>query len=60
MKSSFKWLQTHKFEANLFVFLIITIPSIFLFFAAQKGNNIIIVVLLVLIIAGNLFELVIK
>jgi len=60
MKSSFKWLQTHKFEANLFVFLMITIPAILLFFAAQKGNNIIIGVLLSIIIAGNLLELVVK
>jgi len=60
MKSSIKWLQTHKFEANLFIFLMITIPAILLFFAMQTENQILIGVLLGLIIAGNLVALVVK
>ena len=54
MKSSIKWLQTHKFEANLFIFLMITIPSILLFFAMQTENQILIGVLLGLMVAGLL------
>ena len=59
MKSTIKWLQSHRFEAHLIVFLLIVLPALPLYFAAQQGANFFVWGFLSLVILGNLIELMI-
>ncbi len=58
MNSVRDWLQSHKFQMHLFVFIMITLPAIPLYFAAQNGENFWIIFLIAFVIFGNLIELI--
>jgi hypothetical protein len=53
-----QWFKDHKFEAHLLAFLLMTIPSVFLYIAAQGGATGWIWVLLIPVVIGNIFVLV--
>jgi len=59
MKSTVEWLHSHKFETHLIVFLLIILPALPLYFAAQKGATNLVWGFLTLVILGNLIELII-
>jgi hypothetical protein len=51
------WLRKHKFEAHLIAFLLMILPPIPLYLAAQEGAQSWIILLLVPVVMGNLLEL---
>ena len=52
-----KWLTKNKFEVHLVAFLLIILPPIPLYYAAQSGASGLIWALLALVICGNLLAL---
>ena len=60
MTNILAWLRAHKFEAHTIAFLLMVIPPIPLYFAAQQGATGWIWILLIPFILGNLLVLVIK
>jgi len=48
------WLSSHKFESNVISFLLMILPPVGLFYAAQAGSTGFIYALLALVVAGNL------
>jgi len=52
-----KWLTKNKFEVHLVAFLLMLLPTIPLYYAAQSGALGLIWALLVLVICGNLLAL---
>lgn len=53
-----KWLTKNKFEVHLVAFLLMVLPPIPLYFAAQNGATGLIWVLLGFVICGNLLALI--
>ena len=53
-----KWLTKNKFEVHLAAFLLMVLPPIPLYFAAQKGATGLIWLLIGLVICGNLLALI--
>jgi hypothetical protein len=60
MAEFLKKLSKNKFEAHLTVFLLMTLPSIALYYAAQSGAIALIWVLLGLVVLANVLVLLIK
>jgi len=56
----FKWLRAHKFEVHVAAFLLMILPPIPMYDAAQAGDNTTIVVLLAIVILGNVLVLLVK
>lgn len=56
----FVWLREHKFEAHLIAFLLMILPPIPMYFAAQTGAEVWIYILITPVILGNLLELWLK
>jgi VIT1/CCC1 family predicted Fe2+/Mn2+ transporter len=52
-----KWLTKNKFEVHLVAFLLMVLPPIPLYYAAQSGASGLIWALLALVICGNLLAL---
>lgn len=53
----FAWLREHKFEAHLIAFLLMILPPIPMYFAAQEEAEIWIYILVIPFVLGNLLEL---
>lgn len=53
----FAWLREHKFEAHLIAFLLMALPPIPMYFAAQGDAVVWIYILIAPVILGNLLEL---
>jgi hypothetical protein len=53
----FAWLREHKFEAHLIAFLLMILPPIPMYFAAQGSPEIWIYILITPVVLGNLLEL---
>jgi hypothetical protein len=53
----FAWLREHKFEAHLIAFLLMVLPPIPMYFAAQGGAEVWVYILITPVIMGNLLEL---
>jgi formate/nitrite transporter FocA (FNT family) len=51
------WMRKHKFEAHSIAFLLMILPPILLYLAAQDGAVTWIIVLLVPVVLGNILEL---
>ena len=51
------WLRKHKFEAHSIAFLLMILPPIPLYLAAQKGAQSWIILLLIPVVLGNVLEL---
>jgi len=60
MMNILTWLHTHKFEAHTIAFIMMIVPPIPLYFAAQRGFTTLIWVLMIPFILGNLLVLVLK
>lgn len=58
MNKPFQWLRKHTFETHLIAFLVMTLPAIALYFAAQSNLPGVIWILIGIVIAGNLLVLV--
>ena len=58
MKSTLDWLHSHKFETHLTIFLLILLPALPLYFAAQKDANNLVWGFLAFVMLGNLIELI--
>jgi hypothetical protein len=54
------WIKQHKFELALLAFILMVLPPVGLFLAAERGDTSWIWVLLGVVIAGNLISLFIK
>ncbi|MBU0511915.1 MAG: hypothetical protein KJ638_09480 [Chloroflexi bacterium] len=55
-----EWLRAHKFQAHLTAFLLMVIPSVGLYFAANAGVTALIWGLLGVFALGNLLAMVVK
>lgn len=51
------WLQQHKFQLQSVAFLLMILPLVLMFSAAQSGNDLFILVLTGLVVAGNILVL---
>jgi formate/nitrite transporter FocA (FNT family) len=51
------WMRKHKFEAHSIAFLLMILPPILLYLAAQDGAVTWIIVLLIPVVLGNILEL---
>lgn len=60
MKVFLDWLKSHKFSANLIAFLLMVLPCVPLYFAANAGAQLWMIVCLALISAGNLLAVLIR
>lgn len=60
MTNLLAWLRAHKFEAHTIAFLLMILPPIPLYFAAQRGATAWVWLLLAPFILGNLLVLGIK
>jgi len=60
MRKLMKWLQEHSFEANLLALLLMAVPPVLLYFAAQQGALGWIYALLGLVISGNILVLFVR
>jgi len=54
------WIANHKFEAHLIIFLLMTIPSVFLYFLPTWGATIWIMIAFAIIICANILAIFIK
>lgn len=57
MAGLFRWLSGHKFQAFLIVFVLLSLPPIGLYFAAQSTTWVL--VLLAMVVLGNLLAVLI-
>lgn len=53
-----KWLTKNKFEVHLVAFFLVILPSIPLYYAAQRGDSGLIWALLAFVICGNFLALI--
>jgi len=60
MTNLHNWIRSHKFEAHLLAFLLMVIPPVPLYLAAQRDAAAWIWGLLALVILGNLLALVVR
>jgi hypothetical protein len=58
--SPLQWLQKHKYESHLMAFLLMAIPPVPLYLAAQHGATGWIWFLISLVILGNLVVLIVR
>jgi hypothetical protein len=54
------WLRKHKFETHSLAFLLMILPPVPLYLAAQNGARAGIILLLIPVVLGNLLELFIE
>lgn len=52
-----KWPEQHKFIVHLVAFLLISLPSVGLYFAAEQGAFVAVYTLLGLVVLGNLLAM---
>jgi len=60
MSNIYRYFNEHKFESYVIAFLLMTIPPLLMYYAAQDGNISLIFVLLGFIVLGNLLVLMIR
>ena len=58
MNKPIQWLRRHTFETHLIAFLVMVIPTIGLYFAAQRNLTPFIWILIGIVIIGNLLVLI--
>lgn len=60
MNGLVNWFKTHKFEAHLLSFLLMILPSVGMYYAAQADADGLILGLLGLVVMGNLLAITIR
>ena len=60
MSNLLHFLQEHKFESFAIAFLLMMIPPLPMYYAAQGGNITLVFVLLLFVVMGNLLVLLVK
>lgn len=60
MSNIYRYFTEHKFEAYVIAFLLMTIPPLPMYYAAQGGNISLVFVLLGFVVLGNLLVLMIR
>jgi len=58
--NAFKWFKKNAFKVHSVAFLLMIIPSAFLYFAAERGASGLVWVLLGLVIAGNILAILVR
>lgn len=60
MSNLYRYLKEHKFEAYAIAFLLMMIPPLPMYYAAQGGSIPLVFVLLVFVVLGNLLVLIVR
>lgn len=60
MTRLYEYLRTHKFESYAIAFLLMVVPPLPMFYAAQQGSGPLVIVMLGFVVLGNLLVLVAK